>query len=479
MSMAAPTAPVSPWVIVELPDGAPQGFQPYGGGLALWKCKDPEVIINGPAETGKTRTALEKLDALMWKYPGAQAIIVRKTYKSLKTSVLLTYERKVLGAWDPLANNGRGAFDPRKTPIVKLGGEHVEAYLYPNGSRVFLGGMDVPDKVLSSEWDVVYVNQAEELTLNDWEIISTRTTGRAGNMPYAQMIADCNPGHPTHWIRSRGRLTLIESRHEDNPVLFDQKTHKITEQGTRSLAVLDALTGVRYRRLRLGQWAAAEGAVYEDFDRAVHLIDPFPIPDDWTRIRAIDFGYTNPFCCQWWAIDGDYRMYLYREIYMSRLLVEDAAVIINRLSESESIYATVADHDAEDRATLERHGIPTVPAMKAVSPGIQAVQSRLRKAGDGKPRLFIFRGALVEVDQTLRDVHKPLCTDEEFDSYIWRPTKDGTPNKEDPLKKDDHGMDTMRYAVCLVDGVTSGDEETQETMTVFEDDNDYGGISPV
>jgi len=293
------------------------------------------------------------------------------------------------------------------------------------------------------------------------------------------MIADCNPGHPTHWIRSRGRLTLIESRHEDNPVLFDQKTHKITEQGTRSLAVLDALTGVRYRRLRLGQWAAAEGAVYEDFDRAVHLIDPFPIPDDWTRIRAIDFGYTNPFCCQWWAIDGDYRMYLYREIYMSRLLVEDAAVIINRLSESESIYATVADHDAEDRATLERHGIPTVPAMKAVSPGIQAVQSRLRKAGDGKPRLFIMRGALVEVDQSLREVHKPLCTDEEFDSYIWRPIKDGTPNKEDPLKKDDHGMDTTRYAVCLVDGVTAGDEETQETMTVFEDDNDYGGISPV
>lgn len=492
MSMAVPTPPSTPWVVVELPEDAPQGFHPYGAGITLWKYKGQEVVISGPAETGKTRTALEKLDALMWKYPGAQAIIVRKTYKSLKTSVLLTYERKVLGAWNKDGTTTirddsghvfkvlKGAFDQSKTPVVKLGGEHVEGYVYPNGSRVFLGGMDVPDKVLSSEWDVVYVNQAEELTLNDWEIISTRTTGRAGNMPYAQMIADCNPGHPTHWILSRPTLKVIESRHEDNPVLFNQKTGQITEQGKRSLAVLDALTGVRKLRLRYGKWAAAEGVVYEDFDKAVHLIDPFPIPDEWVRVRVIDFGYTNPFVCQWWALDGDGRGYMYREIYMSRLLVEDAAVLINHLSENESIYATVADHDAEDRATLERHGISTVAAMKAVSPGIQAVQSRLKKAGDGKPRLFIMRGALVDVDQNLREVHKPICTEEEIDAYIWKPTKDGTPNKEEPLKKDDHGMDDMRYFVAFVDGVTAGDEVTEETVTVFEDDgSDYGGISPV
>ncbi|MCK9579349.1 MAG: hypothetical protein M0Q92_02725 [Methanoregula sp.] len=521
MSMAAP-APSSPWVIVELPEGAAQGFQPYGGGLALWKYKGPEVIISGPAETGKTRTALEKLDTLLWKYPGSQAIIVRKTYKSLKTSVLLTYERKVLGAWNKdgtttirddagrVIKTLKGAFDQSKTPVVKLGGEHVEGYVYPNGSRIFLGGMDVPQKVLSSEWDFVYVNQAEELDLNDWEIISTRTTGRAGNSPYAQMIADCNPDRPTHWILSRPTLKVIESRHEDNPTLFNQVTGAITEQGKRTLAVLDALTGVRKLRLRHGKWVAAEGVVYEDWDRSIHLIDPFPIPDTWIRIRAIDFGYTNPFVCQWLAIDGDGRIYLYREIYMSRLLVEDAAAQINTLSCAgpskvavtcpvcgtpnkpgvdhcencgqpwmEDIYATIADHDAEDRATLERHGIPTVAAMKAVSPGIQAVQSRLRKAGDGKPRLFVFRGALVDVDPTLREAHKPVCTEEEWDSYIWRPTTSG-PNKEEPLKKDDHGMDTLRYAVAFVDGVTAGDETTEETVTVFDDDGSgYGGISPV
>jgi PBSX family phage terminase large subunit len=511
MSMATSgPSPSSPWTVVELPAGARQGFQPYGGGLQLWKNKDPEVIISGPAETGKTRTALEKLDALMWKYPGAQAIIVRKTYKSLKTSVLLTFEKKVLGAWDPNAGGyqarkfnpkkpmgpgellfdckgnpiveHRGAFDQRKTPVIKLGGEHVEGYLYPNGSHIYLGGMDVPDKVLSSEWDIVYINQAEELTLNDWEIITTRTTGRAGNMPYAQVMADCNPGAPMHWIRARaekGRLKFIESRHEDNPTLFDPVTHQITEQGKRSLTVLDNLTGVRYLRLRLGKWAAAEGVIYEEFDREIHIINPFLIPKDWVRFRAIDFGYTNPFVCQWWAMDPDGRLYLYREIYMTHRLVEDLAIEINKLSQGELISATICDHDAEDRATLEKDrgpgnpGIPTKPAMKAVSLGIQAVQGRIRRAGDGKPRIFIMAGALVEADPILLNNKKPVCTEQEIESYIWTPTKDSRSNKEDPLKENDHGMDPMRYIVCYVDDVKPVEEpKPQQQVYVINDDTE-------
>jgi phage terminase large subunit len=466
------SVPQSPYIIVESPKGSNQGFQPYGGGLALWKNKEPEVIISGPAETGKTRTALEKLDALMWKYPGAQAIIVRKTYKSLKTSVLLTFERKVLGAWD----TKEGKFDQRKSPVIKLGGEHVEGYQYPNGSHIYLGGMDVPDKVLSSEWDVVYINQAEELTLNDWEIITTRTTGRAGNMPYAQVLADCNPGAPTHWIRARaekGRLKFIESRHEDNPTLYDPVTHQITEQGKRSLTVLDNLTGVRYLRLRLGKWAAAEGVIYEDFDREVHVINSFPIPAEWVRFRAIDFGYTNPFVCQWWAMDPDGRLYLYREIYMTHRLVEDFARQINRLTQGESIRATIADHDAEDRATLERYGIPTQAAMKAVSLGIQAVQGRMRKSGDGKPRIFIMAGALVEADPILLNDKKPVCTEQEIESYIWIPTKDSKPNKEAPLKENDHGMDPMRYIVAYVDGIHPVEEQKPEQQVyVINDDTE-------
>jgi len=456
---------MTPHVILENPPGDVVAFTPYGGGRALWQCRAPEAILSGPSETGKTRTSLEKLDGLCWKYPGVQCAIVRKTRASMTGSVLQTFEKKVLS---------------EGSPVTSFGGEHVEWYDYPNGSRIFVGGMDRPDKVLSSERDFIYVNQAEELTLDDWETLTTRTTGRAGNAPYAQIFGDCNPGGANHWILKRtaaGDLVLLESRHEDNPTLFDPATGAITEQGRRSLATLDKLTGVRYQRLRKGKWATAEGAVYEDFDRAVHVIDPFPVPPDWIRIRAIDFGFTNPFVCQWWAIDGDGRLYLYREIYHTRRLVEDHARDILELEAGQEwITATVADHDAEDRATLERHGVRTTAAKKAVSTGIQAVQARLKLAGDGRPRIFVMRGALVEADPALLAAHKPTCTEQEWDTYLWQKTGDGRPNKEQPSKVDDHGMDCTRYAAMWAEAL-GGDAPEAPCEDRSADIPDFGGWS--
>ncbi len=424
-------------VLEDPPDGS--GYEPYGSAKLFWKCKDHEVMLSGPAETGKTRVCLEKLDGLMWAFPGARALMVRKTRKSMTGSVLQTYERKVL---------------PADSPVVKYGGEHAEWYDYPNKSRISVGGMDVADKVLSSEYDVIYVNQSEELTLDDWEKLSTRCTGRAGNMPYSVLMGDCNPSGSTHWILARakaGTIKMIESRHEDNPTLYDQITGEITEQGIRTMEILDSLTGVRFHRLRHGRWVSAEGVIYEGFDRAVHIIDPVEIPTGWSRIRAIDFGYTNPFVCQWWAIDKDGRMYLYRELYKTQLLVEDAAPIIIQLSEGEPIDATVCDHDAEDRATLEKHGILTVPAWKPVRTGIELVQARFRKFRDGRPRIFLCRDALIEPDRKLVERRKPTCLEEELESYVWATSREGSADKEMPNPVDDHGCDCMRYAAAWVE----------------------------
>lgn len=243
---------------------------------------------------------------------------------------------------------------------------------------------------------------------------------------------------------------MLESRHEDNPTLYDDDG-QLTAQGQLTMIALNALTGVRKERLLHGRWVSVEGAVYE-FDQAIHLIDEMPNGwKSWRKIRAIDFGYTNPFVCHWWAVDPDGRMYLYREIYMSGRLVEDHARQIKALSEGEHIECTVADHDAEDRATLDRHGISTIPARKEISVGIQAVQTRLAKAGDGKPRLFILRGATVEIDAKLRDNHLPTSTLEEEDVYSWPKGADGKSLKEIPVDANNHGMDSKRYAVRYAD----------------------------
>jgi phage terminase large subunit len=422
-------------------ENSPDGFVCYGAAAEFWEYRGHEAVLSGPYESGKTLAILHKLHALLSKYPKARGLMLRKTYKSLVGSAVVTYEHKVLPKppGDPLC------------PVTRFGGEKPEFYDYPNGSRLLLGGMDNADKFLSAEFDFIYVNQAEELELDDWEKLTGRATGRAGNTPYAQVMGDCNPSYPTHWIKQRASLTLMNSRHEDNPTLYDRDGH-ITERGKRTMAVLDALTGVRYKRGRLGLWVGAEGQVYEEWDDTVHLIDHFDPPADWLRFRAIDFGFTNAFVCSWYAVDGDGRMFRYRELYQTQRLVEDLAGEIKRLSEGERISYTVADHDAEDRATLAKHGIPTIPANKAVKTGIEAVQKRLRKAGDGKPRLFLMRDASVVTDSALVDRRKPTSTEQEIPGYIWEPQREGRAAKEEPVKVDDHGVDQLRYAVMSQDG---------------------------
>jgi PBSX family phage terminase large subunit len=426
------------YAIAELKPDEPGGFCPRGAAADLWRHKGREVMLSGPAETGKTFLCCHKLDALLWKYPRSQAVMVRKTLASLFPSVFQTY-RKITGV---------------DSPIVYYGGEKKPEWAdYPNGSRLYFAGMDKAGKALSSERDFIYVNQAEELTVNDWETLTTRCTGRAANAPYPQMMGDCNPGPPTHWIKHRPSLAFLESRHEDNPTLYDD-AGTITERGVGTMTTLDALTGVRYLRLRKGIWAGAEGMIYEEWDSSVHEIDAMPTGwQDWRKIRSIDFGFTNPFTCQWWAIDGDGRMYLYRECYGTRRLVSDWARLINDLSQGERISETVCDHDAEDRATLASCGINSLAAHKSVVPGIEAVQKRLRRAGDGKPRLYLLRGCVIDRDSALADAHRPTCTADEISGYVWASQQDGRAAKEEPVKVNDHGLDALRYAVAFIDGL--------------------------
>lgn len=432
--------------ILELPaNSKSEGYQPFGGAARLWRCKDREVVLIGASETGKTRVALEKLDSLAWKYPGVQVAMVRKQYSDMPGSCIQTFERKVLGAWD----NEQGKFNQDLTPVTKYGGEKPQFYDYPTGSRIWVGGLDNPGKTLSSERDFVYINQAEELDLADWEILTTRATGRAGNAPYTQVFGDANPSVCSHWMYERerdGKLTLIQSNHEDNPTLFDPDTGKITRQGETTLSILDGLTGVRFIRLRQGKCANVEGMIYEDWDKDTHLIDPFPIPADWQRYRVIDFGVAHPFVCSWFAVDGDGRMYLYRQIYMTGRTVGQHAAQILELSKGENTQTTICDHDAGDRLTLEYSGIPNIPAKKEVLMGIDKVQARLRKQVDGRPRLFIFKNGLVEIDQSLKIAKRPYCTEMEFDTYIW-----ATTTKEQPVKKFDDGCDVIRYMAMHLD----------------------------
>lgn len=386
--------------------------------LELYLSTESSVILSGPAETGKTFACCLALHHRL-QDTTTTAFIVRKVRHGMESNVLRTYER--------IAGN----------EVTKYGGSRPQWYDYPNGSRLYVVGLDDPNKILSSEAGYIFINQAEKLTFEDYQTLTTRVTGRGVNVAHPQILADCNPGSPKHWIINTPSIKVLYSRHEDNPALFDAKG-ELTKQGKRTLAILDNLTGVLKERLRYGRWVSAEGIVYTEYSAAHNVIKPFDIPLSWKRYRAIDFGFTNPFVCLWIAQSPDDKLYIYRQLYMTQRTVRQHAELINKLSKDESIEYTVADHDAEGRATLEESGIYTVAANKSILRGIEQTNEVL------KDRLFFFDGSLVETDYTLEEQRLPVSVIDELDLYVWS-------DKDKPLDKYNHGLDALRYFIMSLE----------------------------
>lgn len=415
-------------------------YQPFGSAPNIFYAKDDQVMYVGPSGTGKSRAILEKIHLCMSKYPGSRALIVRKTRSSLTQSGMVTFDKAVL---------------PANDDVIWRTGE--QEYRYNNGSTVVVGGMDKSIKIMSADYDIIYAQEATELTEDDWETLTIRA--RNGVMPYNQVLGDCNPSYPGHWIKKRidnHKMRAVLSHHKDNPTLWDPILKTWTPKGIQYMTKLDALTGVRYKRFRQGLWASAEGQIYTEWDPDIHLIDRFKIPADWRRYWVIDFGYTNPFVWQAWAVDPNDYAYRYAEIYQTGLLVEDACALITAWKkEKEEIIPDniICDHDAEDRATFERHmNVTTRTANKQVVNGIHSVKSRLKKreVKDGKPGMMFMRDSLLEEDVNLREAVKPVCTEQEFESYEW----ENSNLRETPKKIDDHGMDCTRYLSVHLDLVT-------------------------
>jgi phage terminase large subunit len=422
-------------------------YTAHGNISRLFECREEQIMLNGPAGTGKSRGILEYLNYWATEYSNCRILMARKTRRSLTESGMVTLENKVL--------------HPSQGVRFK---SSMQQYQYPNKSIIAVGGLDKSSKIMSSEWDIIYIQEALELDQGDWEDCSIRL--RNGKLPVQQLIGDTNPGPQTHWIKQRasdGGLLMYETHHEDNPMLYN-RDGTITPEGRRYLGKLDRLTGVRYLRYRKGLWVSAEGMVYEDsWNPGRNIVNRFEVPREWPRFLAVDFGYIHPFVCLWGAQDPDGRIYVYRQLYKTRTLVEDHAKMIRSVSRwgqdggDPLPRAIICDHNAEDRATLERHlGLHTIRATKDVSPGIQATSSRMRDAGDGKPRIMIMRDSLCHFkDPDLVEAKLPTCVEEEPESYIWD-TRQGKKKGEDPVKEMDDGMDALRYLIAYFDLQQSG-----------------------
>jgi len=393
-------------------------------------------LFYGGARSGKTDVILTWLCLQAAKYPGARILMARRTRIAAAKSL-----------WsDSLVKMLRGRSD------FKMLESDLEIR-HSNGSLIRVDGFDDQervDKILGTEYLHIFFNEATQISWPTVQTVLSRLAQVVPGAPSHKAIFDCNPKSQRHWLYKAG---ILHQHPETGDALLDSDAWSAlhwTPQDNPYLSkdfleTLKAMTGPQRRRMLDGVWCEGGGAVYEEFDEETHVHKgPMPVGwERWDKVRGIDFGYTNPFVCLWGAIDLDGRLWIYRERYVARQTVQVHAAAINvQMRRDERYRWTVADHDAEDRATLHAAEIITQRASKNVERGIKAVKERLKVQPDGRPRLFVCDSCPETIS--------------EFYDYAWQPQSDGHNAKEAPMKDRDHAMDPIRYMVMKLDQCRGG-----------------------
>lgn len=450
---------------VELVDYAPRGphrdlFRAFARAATDPYAPPPpaEVLIEGPAGTAKSRNALEIINFLAETIEAEKpwrALLLRKTRVSLNDSVLFTLEDEVWWPGHPMLDGASR--------------EHRSRYIYPNGNQLVLGGMDNPTKLFSTQYDLIYINEGNELKIGEYESLFRALRNFA--VSWQSILIDCNPDVPGHWLNQRpekpgSAMERVRTRHRDNPMLFFPDGVTRTARGEVYMKRLDQLSGVRRLRLRDGIWAAAEGQVWENFDPAVHVVDAGSVdPNDtlrpWGRnlppfvwyLLSQDFGFRDAQVLQLWGVTKDRRAYRLRERYRTTtglLWWTDTAV--DWIKETDAI-RMVCDHRPELIQMLnDRLGfrgghdqapvaIPAAKGPGSIEAGTDLVREMLGNEQGREPRVFFVRDGRDPVrDPVLLENHLPTCTEDEIPGYVWLEHRDGQPvkNRPDPSCQD-HG----------------------------------------
>lgn len=383
-----------------------------------------EILYGGAAGGGKTKAIV--MDALFrcMKWPNTTAVIFRRTYKELEdTDIKEANESYPEGVGT--YNVGRHEFK------LKNGSKILFRHCENEADRFDYSGLEV-------QW--MYFDELTTFTQVIYDFLKTRLRAKKslGVVPIVRSAS--NPGNIGHgWVKKYfvDPAPYMEIREQE---IWSEALHrakKIRTQYIPSLATenphitddyifeLEQKPEALRNALLNGDWDSFEGQVFTEFvndprhyyDRKnTHVIEPFDIPLDWPRYFSFDFGYSDPFACQWWAIDHKGTAYLYREWYgcvsnkadvgikltpeqiMSGILEREKEETENNLFISRVADSSIFDKDRGDSIADQmapgyygRHkGVVFTKCDKARLPGKMEVHERLKFNPDGVPGMYIF-----------------------------------------------------------------------------------------
>lgn len=412
-------------------------FDFSGTQLELLKNHELKVCYCGPQGTGKSWAVLAKIYLIAQKYPGARILLVRDTKASLTQSTLVTLEREV--------------FHKNEKALI-IGGNRKgrTSYVLTNGSEIVLGGVAEPERVFSTEYDVIVIEEATVgVSFDAYESLLGRL--RNGKTSYHQMILVCNPSSPHHWIKQeadKGKIKLINAKHTDNPKLYNLQNKEWTEKGLNYLSILQGYSDIKRKRLYEGNWVEAEGLIFTEWNDSTHIVSDINDISFDNYYGVIDFGYTDAGVAMKVGRTHEDELYIIKSECRTRFDINWWAGKVKEIQGDDSMVWICDSASPASIETLKQAGINAVPTKKG--PGsklknISVIKARLLPSIiTNKPKLFWWDKANLSPDPYLLRDKEPWNLPMEMGLYSWRKNKEGQ-SKEEPQDGGDHHIDALGY----------------------------------
>lgn len=372
------------------------------------------LMIMGSAGSGKTIFACTKVILYALKYPNARIGVFRQTLPSLRE----TAWREIV----ELLTQYKIEFKENKSNgIVTLS----------NGSTISFTPTDDEKKLRSLNLDMVYVEQCEELSEEAFIELDLRIRNEVAKKYGGQMLIVVQPSNKSHWLY---RLFYQEKANDDDYkyVHFSYLENPFLPEEQRK--VYEDLKETNYERYlthTLGQWVSSSKQIFtNNWDVGV------------TRsyfnfyVGGIDFGFNVPSC---FLLVGFYddEAYVLGEVYAAELTNEDLIAEIDTVlsrynlsyNDLDAIYCDAASPDRIE--VLSRAGLPCYPSVKDVKAKIHTTQE-----------------TKIHIDESCVNLIR------ELPQYEWRKNKNNE-ILDEPVKKNDHAVDSLCYCVYGVRGALS------------------------